>query len=155
MSDYVYTSYGRMNADENDRKKAQYWIKELVWQIEHGRKNGGFEPRDIMGMMINWIRIAQLLRDPDYMRMHYVQFIRDAAPPPAGKKASEVLLKAVGKMEDYPSYAGADALSSYFNDAEKAMMTFINEYRKVQKTRDPGALQYFTNYLINVKHHRI
>jgi hypothetical protein len=155
MSDYVYTSYGRMNADENDRKKAQYWIKDLNWQIEHGRKNGGFEPRDIMGMMINWIRIAQLLRDPDYMRMHYVDFIRDAAPPPKGKKASEILWKTVGKMEDYPSYAGADALAALFNEAEKAMITFINEYRKVQKTRDPGTLQYFTNYLINVSHHRI
>ena len=150
MSNYVSTSDGRMNVDEGEQKAAEYFLGDLIWAVKNGRKNGGFEKRDVMGMLINWFKIAQYLRDPQYPRFNSLNFIRDAPPPPAGKKASEVLLAALQHLDGYPTYANADAHAVYFVQAEKAMITFINEYRKVLKATDPAALTYFVNQILTV-----
>ncbi len=152
MSDYVSTQNGRMNVDEGDQKAAEYFLDDLIWDVKHGRKNGGFEKRDVMGMIIKWFKIAQYLRDPQYPRYYHLLFIRDAPPPPQGKKASEVLLTALQHLDGYPTFAAADIHAVYFSQAEGAMVTFINEYRKVLAATDPGALKYFVGQIITMAH---
>ena len=69
----------------------------------------------------------------------YAQEEKPAAPP-KGKKASEVLMIALRNLRSYPHYAGADVHSIHFNEAEKAMVTLIGEYRK---NAEPERVKYF------------
>lgn len=154
MSNWVTTQNGYMNTDEGDLKKAEYFLGDLIWSVRNGRKKGGYEKRDVMGMMINWFRIGQILRTPEYPRYFFLPFIRDGGtpPPPPGRKASEILLNALQRLDAYPTSAGADARAVYFAEAEKAMITFINEYRKVLAATDPATLKYFIGQIMTMAH---
>jgi hypothetical protein len=143
---FVITQAGPISVEESAMKTANYFIGELIYYAQKGIKNGGFEKRDVMGMMITWLRIGQYLRNDQYARYHWVIFVREAAPP-KGKKASQALLIALQRLEGYPAHAGADPHAVYFVEAEKAMATFISEYRKVLKQIDPETLEYFIGQL--------
>lgn len=151
MSNWVTTQNGYMNTDEGDLKKAEYFLGDLIWSVKNGRKKGGYEKRDVMGMMITWFKIGQILRTPDYPRYYFLPFIRESGiVPPAGRKASEVLLMALQRLDGYPAGAGADARASLFAEAEKAMIMFINEYRKVLAATDQATLKYFVGQIMTM-----
>lgn len=136
-----------MNTDEGEQKTAKYFIDDMIWQIRAAEKAGGFESRDIVGMMWKWMKVGCLLHKPQYVRENFLMFIRAADPPPSGKKASQVLLSKLGSLSDYPPTSAADIHLVMFKEAEKAMATFIDQYRKVMKQRDPATHDYFIGYV--------
>ncbi|MBS1834649.1 MAG: hypothetical protein JST65_18165 [Acidobacteria bacterium] len=147
MSSYVRTQEGMMNTDESDQKAAIYFINDMIWQIQAAEKAGGFESRDVVGMMWKWMKIGCLLHKPQYARENFLMFIRKADDPPAGKKASQILRSKLGRRADYPTYSAADLHLIIFKECEKAMATFIDQYRKIMKTRDPATYEYFIGYV--------
>ncbi len=148
MSNYVYTDSGRMNIDEDDLRMSQFYIDMIIYDLRLARKQGGFKPADVRHMIDMWFRLGQFLRTPDYPRYYFLAFIRDADPPPAGKKASDILMTAMSHLDGYPMTSAADIHAVYFNQAEKAMITFISEYRKQLKAANPAELKEFVAKII-------
>lgn len=140
MSQFENTKYGTMNIDKQDNEEAVDALNYMVWQLQTAKSQGGFNHDQIIGLVTKWFRVGRFLRSPQYAIFNYPLFVREAPPLPKGKKASELLMTALRNLRSYPHYAGADVHSIHFNEAEKAMVTFIGEYRKAA---DPERVQYF------------
>jgi len=140
VSKYENTKYGTMNIDKADNEEAVDALNYMVWQIQTAKSQGGFNHDQIISLVTKWFRVGRFLRSRQYARFNYVQFMREAPAPTKGQKASDALLAALRNLKSFPHYAGADAHSIQFNEAEKAMFTFIAEYRKAA---DKERVQYF------------
>jgi hypothetical protein len=140
MSKYENTKYGTMNVDKKDNEEAVDALDYMVWQLQTAKSHGGFNHDQIISLVTKWFRVGRFLRSPHYARFNYPLFVREAPAPPKGKKASEVLMEALRNLRSYPYYAGADVHSLHFNEAEKAIVTLIGEYRKAA---DAERVQYF------------
>jgi hypothetical protein len=138
---------GTFNADAGELGTGVYFLRHIILDVQRCIKNGGFEKSQVMEILINWFRVGQYMRNPQYARFNYVIFLRDAPPPRNGWKPSAALLESLQRLERYPISAGVDSHAVYFTEAENAMATFIHAYRKVLEQTDPATLTYFIGQL--------
>lgn len=136
MSNYVYTEQGRMNDDEGDLRDAADYLDMMSFSIKSSKASGGFSRDTVLYLIKRWFQAAEKLRGVWYRKHYYPSFVRDAPPPPAGRKPSELLLLRIQRLSAIPATAAVGARIPYFAEAEAAMFTFVNEYRKSLKASD-------------------
>ena len=150
MSNYVYTERGRMNDDATEIRTAADYLDMMVFTIKSRKAEGGFTVDSVLYLIKRWFHVAEKLRALTYRKENYPSFIRDAPPPSSGMKPSDFLLHRIQRLSAVPTTAAVGARIPYFMDAETAMFTFVNEYRKRLKSSDSNEHAKFIGEVLSM-----
>ncbi len=141
-----------MNIDAEENERADMYLELMIRAIKQSQKKGGFDNYSVTLLVHHWLKVGQLLRSPLYVREYIIEFVRSQAPVAnGGRKASEVLLTRLQRLVGYPVTAGVDPHVVYFNEAQKAMITFVDQYRKALAQSDAAQLNAFMERLLIIR----
>jgi hypothetical protein len=150
MSNYVYTEQGRMNDDQEDLRTAADYLDMMSFTIKSRKAEGGFTRDSVLYLIKRWFQAAEKLRGTWYRKHYYPSFVREAAPVPPGKKASDFLLQRVQRLSAIPPTAAVGARIPYFVEAEAAIFSFVAEYRNRLKAQNSAEYAQFVGEILSM-----